>query len=154
QSQVHTPLRPEGVMKGMVIDSTAPTTDVEKPAFMAPPPGAEDYHGFPLVEQTRQGGWCLGAITDPFEPDTPGVSRLGGLVVEAPVGPRAGLVWNADPQPRFAVMQQPEGRRWGLFHFTFPRPVRTVADLQEVFGRILPVLRQLYARFHPQGGGS
>jgi hypothetical protein len=29
-----------------------------------------------------------------------------------------------------------------------------VADLQEVFGDILPVLRQLYARFHPEGGGS
>jgi hypothetical protein len=67
---------------------------------------------------------------------------------------RAGLVWNVDPQPRFAVMRQPEGQRWGLFHFTFPRPVRTGADLQEVFGHILPVLRQLYTRFHPEGGGS
>jgi hypothetical protein len=154
QSQVQTPLRPEGTMKGMVIDPTAPTIDVDKPAFMAPPPGAEAYHGFPLLEQTRQSGWCLGAVTDPFEPDTPEGCTLGDLFVEAPDGRRAGLVWNVDPQPRFAVMRQPQGRRWGLFHFTFPRPVRTVADLQDVFGRILPVLQQLYARFQPEGGGS
>jgi hypothetical protein len=154
QSQVQTPLRPEGAMKTMVLDPTAPTTDVDRPAFMAPPPGAEAYHGFPLLEQTRQEGWCLGAITDPFEADTPEGCTIGDLFVEAPDGRRAGLVWNVDPQPRFAVVRQPEGRRWGLFHFTFPHPVRTVADLQEVFGRILPVLRQLYARFHPENGGS
>jgi hypothetical protein len=154
QAQVHTPLRPEGVMKTLVIDPTAPTIDADKPAFMASPPDAEAYHGFPLLEQTRQEGWCLGAVTDPFEADTSEGCTIGDLFVEAPDGRRAGLVWNVDPQPRFAVLQQPEGRHWGLFHFTFPRPVRTVADLQEVFGRVLPVLQQLYARFHPEGGGS
>jgi hypothetical protein len=149
QSQVQTPLRPEGVIKGLVIDPTASTIDVAKPAFMAPPPYAEAYHGFPLLEQTRQGGWCLGAITDPFEADTPEGCTIGDLFVEAPDGRRAGLVWNVDSQPRFAVVEQPEGRRWGVFHFTFPRPVRTVVDLQEAFGRILPVLRKLYVRFRP-----
>ena len=41
-----------------------------------------------------------------------------------------------------------------IFHFTFPRPVRNMVDLQQVFGGILPVLRQLYERFHPEGGSS
>ncbi len=152
QSQVHTPLRPEGVMKVMVLDTTAATTDLEKPAFMAPPPGAEPYHGFPLLEQTRQDGWCLGAVTDPFEADTAEGCTIGDLFVEAPDGRRAGLVWNVAPQPRFAVLKEPKGRRLGLFHFTFPSPLRDMADLQEVFGRVLPVLQQLYDRFNTKDG--
>jgi hypothetical protein len=113
QSQVHTPLRPEGVMKGMVLDPTATTADADLPAFMTPPASANVYHGFPLLEQTRREGWCLGAITDPFEPDTPEGCTIGDLFVEAPDGSRAGLVWNVDPQPRYAVVRPPEGRRWG-----------------------------------------
>ncbi|MFO1042745.1 MAG: hypothetical protein U0941_13210 [Planctomycetaceae bacterium] len=151
QSQVHTPLRPDGVMKRIVLDPTAPTSDVDKPAFMTPPSGAEAYHGFPLLESTRREGWCLGAITDPFEADTPEGCTIGDLFVEAPDGSRAGLVWNVDPQPRFAVLQPPNGRSWGLFHFTFPRPVRTVSELEEVFGDILPVLKRLYTDIHRNG---
>ena len=72
---------------------------------MAPPPGAEAYHGFPLVGQTRQGGWCLGAITDPFEADTPEGCTIGDLFVEAPDGRRAGLVWDVDPQGKPRVLR-------------------------------------------------
>lgn len=146
RSEVNTPLRSDGVMKTMVIDPVALTTDADKPAFMAPPPGAAAYYGFPLLEQTRQEGWCLGAVTDPFEADTPEGCTIGDLFVESPDGGRAGLVWNVDPQPRFAVLGQREGQRWGLFHFTFLRPIATIADLQEAFGHLLPVLRQLHAR--------
>jgi hypothetical protein len=148
RSLVRTPLRPEGVAKTLVVDPAAPTTDTEKPAFMAPPPGSPAYTGYPLVEETRRGGWCLGAVTDPFEPDGPEGCTVGDLFVEAPDGTRAGLVWNVDPQSRFSVIEPGGPVRWGLFHFTFPRPIKEMSDLVAAFEGALPVLQQLHAGFH------
>jgi hypothetical protein len=148
RSFVETPLRPAGVEKTLLLDPAAETLDLARPAFLAAPPGAPAYHGFPLLDELRTGGWCLGAVTDPFESDSEEGCTIGDLFVEAPDGRRAGLSWNVDPSPRFAVLQPPSGNRWGVLHFTFSSPIRDMAGLKEAFAAMLPVLQQVHARAH------
>jgi hypothetical protein len=142
-------LRDEGVWKTIVVDPAAPTSEASKPAFMTPPPGSKPYHGFPLIEETRWHGWCYGAVTDFLEADSEAGCSIGDGFVEAPDGSRAGLMWNVDPEPKFAVVEGPSGSRWGLFHFTIPEAIASVRDLQQTFWRMVPVLEQLYQRLHP-----
>jgi hypothetical protein len=151
RSFVKTPLRPDGVWKTIIIDPQAASADPAKPAFMAPPPGTKPYHGFPLVEGTRHNGYCLGLVTDPFEPDCEVGCTIGDGFVEAPDGSRAGLMWELHLEPKFAVVEPPHGQVWGTFHFTFLRPFTCLDDLKEAFAMMVPVLERLYARFHPPG---
>jgi len=149
-SFVQTPLHEQGVPKTILIDPTAPTADPSKPAFMTPPAGAKPYHGFPLLEETRQDGYCLGIITDPFEKDCADGCTIGDGFIEAPDGTRAGLMWNLYHEPRFAVVRPPHDAVWGTFLFTVPRPIACMDDLKRLFAEILPILKDLYARFHPE----
>ena len=144
---VKTPMQESGVWKTIVIDPNARSCDDSKPAFMAPPPGSGAYYGFPLIEETQVDGWRYGAVTDPFEADSPDGCTIGDGFAETPDGQRAGLIWSVDPNPRFAVIEGPSSTRWGLFHFTVPQPIAAVEDLQDAFQGMVPVLEHLRQRF-------
>jgi hypothetical protein len=143
---------PEGgepVWKSMVIDPASGLPDT-KPPFAQARHGSPPYHGHPLLEETRHGGWCLGAITDPFEADCEAGCTIGDAFVEAPDGGRAGLVWVLGDEPKFAVIRPPDLGRWGVFHFTVLRPIAGMADLREAFAGMLPALEQLRERYRTE----
>jgi len=146
-------LHEEGVWKTLIIDSTASTADASKPAFMAPPLGSKPYHGFPLLDETELDGWRYGAITDFLEADCEKGCTIGDGYVQAPDGSRAGVTWNVDAALRFAVVEQPTGARWGVFHFTISRPVVSLDDMKQAFWDMVPVLKGLHQRFHSSSAG-
>jgi hypothetical protein len=152
--RIEPPLGGDYAWKTMVLDPNAELADPSKPPFAAAPPGSKPYYGHPLLEETRIDGWCLGVVTDPFEPDCKGGCTIGDAFVEAPDGSRAGLVWTLDENPKFGVLRQPDCGRWGVFHFTVPKPIASMADLREVFVAMLPALKGLYQRFRPGSDGS
>ncbi|MDR3633546.1 MAG: hypothetical protein P4L84_06900 [Isosphaeraceae bacterium] len=141
------PQVPDG--KPLLTDIDAESASAELPAFLARPPGAPVYHGFPLVEETRTDGWCFGAITD-FEGESDGCECGDGFVV-APDGSRAGLIWSVGDFPIEEVLP-PEPGRWGVWAVPFPKPIRNVADLVECFRYLLPELRRLYAKIVESAG--
>lgn len=147
--RVESPLGGEPVWKTMMIDPDATLLDPSKPPFASAPPGSPPYYGHPLMEETRHEGWCLGVVTDPFEPDCDAGCTIGDAFVEAPDGRRAGLVWTLDNQPRFGVLRQPDLGRWGVFHFTVLQPIADMAVLRAAFGAMLPALEMLHKRFGP-----
>jgi len=137
--------RPEG--KPLVLDNKAVSERPDRPAFLARPPGAPVYYGFPLVEETRTESWCYGAITDFLHRDRPEGCTLGDGYVQAPDGSRAGLVWgvgNYEPKE----LLKPDNQRWGVYAVSFPRPIHTVEDLVYNFRHVLPWLREVYNRIH------
>ena len=126
----------------IVTDDSAETSDSSLPAFLAKPPGARVYHGFPLVPESTTDGWIFGAITE-YE-ERAGCDS-GDAFVQAPDGSRAGLVWdvgNGEP----AEISPPTENRWGVYQIWFPKPVRNTADLVENFRAVLPKLRELHAK--------
>ena len=124
------------------LDPNARSADPAQPAFVARPPGAPVYHGFPLIEETTTDGWTYGAITD-FE--TPEGATAGDGFVQAPDGRRAGLVWEYGTG-KFAEILPPDQERWGVYAVWFPKPVHSVADLVECFQHVLPDLKDAHKR--------
>jgi hypothetical protein len=144
--RIEPPAGGEPVWKTMVLDPAVELADPSKPPFVTAPPGSRPYHGHPLLEETRIGGWCLGVVTDPFEPDCDGGCTIGDAFVQAPDGSRAGLVWTLDQKPTFGMLCQPDSRRWGVFHFTLPAPIASMVRLRAAFAAMLPTLLGLYER--------
>ena len=70
------------------VDEAAESADPELPAFIARPPDAPVYHGFPLLENSEYEGFIFGTITDPNG------AEWGDAYVIAPNGSRAGIVWS------------------------------------------------------------
>ena len=124
------------------LDPKARSANPAHPAFVARPPGAPVYHGFPLIDETNTNGWVYGAITD-FE--APEGADAGDGYVQAPDGRRAGLVWEVG-QGEFAEILPPDEGRWGVYAVWFPKQVRGVADLTEYFRHVLPQLKVVHAR--------
>ena len=133
------------VMKSLLIDSQAESADSQKPAFMAPPPGAKPYHGFPLIDSSALDGFTLGAITNFLEADSPEGCHIGDAFVEGPDGRRAGIFWEVNREEGVVnLVQAPDEYRWGIYYITVPSPVRSEADLVSHFHGMLPILKQLY----------
>jgi hypothetical protein len=128
--------------KPLRLDPKARSANPAHPAFVARPPGASVYHGFPLIEATNTDGWVYGAITD-FE--APEGAEAGDGYVQAPDGRRAGLVWEFG-EGEFAEILPPDKDRWGVYAVWFPKPVHSVSDLTDCFRHVLPALRKVHAR--------
>ena len=109
----------------VAIDPDAASADPSKPAFLAPPPGAPVYYGFPLVPDVERDGFRLGMVTD-FLAETAAIA--GDLFIVAPDGSRAGIEWSIGSQPRFGEVLAPSAERWGVYRFEFTEPLRTVED--------------------------
>src|SRR2546426_1454543 len=127
----------KGESKELLLDPAAESATPGKPAFLAKPPGAPVYHGFPLVPETMLDGWCYGAITKFADPKG---CLSGDGYVQAPDGSRAGLVWEVG-EGEFSEICPPSLGRWGVYAVWFPRPIRGVDDLRNCFAHILPQLR-------------
>lgn len=124
--------------KPLAIDQQAESADPSLPAFLAPPPGAPVYHGFPVIEGAAVMGFQLGMITDFLAaPDT-----AGDAYVIAPDGSRAGLVWASEvPESYFEQLVPPEDHRWGVWTAGLPLPMTTVDEARDYLAALLPQLR-------------
>lgn len=131
----------EHVGRPLRLDPQAESASPDRPAFLASPPGAPVYHGFPIVPETETDGWVYGAITEFEDPD--GCEDGDGFVI-APDGTRAGLVWSVGTFPT-RVISEPESGRWGVFAIAFPRAVKNVEDIVVCFRAVLPELRARHA---------
>ncbi|MFN3653553.1 MAG: hypothetical protein ACK47B_28575 [Armatimonadota bacterium] len=133
-------------------DQEAATSDESLPAFLAPPPGAAPYHGFPLIPETCIDGWCYGAITEFIDPENyPAGCDSGDGFVQAPDGTRAGLVWWTECPEEIMEVCPPEPNRWGVWEVRFSRPVNSLEDLIFNFTQVLPLLQARYRAIFQAG---
>jgi hypothetical protein len=142
-------MKREDVDKGrpLAIDPDAVSADPSRPAFIARPPGAPVYYGFPILADVCVDGFCFGTITD-FEREP---SIYGDAYVVAPDGSRAGLVWEVAPEVYVTVIREPEPDRWGVwavgFPASYPEPMSTREQARQNLAAILPRLRLEWERW-------
>jgi len=125
-------------------DPTAKSASPDDPPFVAKPPGAPVYYGFPILESSLTDGWKLGVITDPQDPNAS--DFLDGFVV-APDGSRAGVVWELAVTELSQILGPSPGR-WGVFSIPLSRPVHNDDELIGEFRRALPALKELWIKAH------
>ena len=126
------------------VDPEAKSASPTDPAFVAKPPGAPVYHGFPVLESSLTDGWKLGIISDPS--DSNASQSLDGFVV-APDGSRAGIVWEVAVTEIRQILG-PSSDRWGVFSVPLARPIRSEEELIMEFRRVLPALQELWTKAH------
>lgn len=119
------------------IDPNAESASDDEPAFVARPPGAPVYHGFPILDDVEVDGFRLGMITDwEAEPST-----YGDAFVVAPDGSRCGLDWEVFEERRCEqVLGFTEGR-WGVWYVAFPHPMDSLENARRNLAHVLPDLR-------------
>lgn len=123
------------------VDPEAESTDPDLPPFIAVPPGAPAYYGFPVLQGSEIDGFTFGVITDPN--DEAGAT-WGDAYVIAPNGSRAGIVWQAGAGDPTVICPPSEGR-WGVYGFAFQEPIRSDQDLIAALHSVLPNLKEYYA---------
>lgn len=133
----------------LATDEQAESTDPSLPAFLARPPGAPVYHGFPVIEGAEAGGFRLGMITDFLsEPATE-----GDAYVIAPDGSRAGLVWQSECAPYFEEIRAPGPNRWGVWAVGLALPMTTSDEARDYLAALLPHLRPRWQSWRDAGNG-
>jgi hypothetical protein len=130
------------------LDPEAESASPSKPAFLAKPPGAPVYHGFPVVRETETDGWVYGAISD-YDAGSPQTEGDGFVI--APDGSRAGIVWATD-SPDLEEISPPDKARWGVYAVRFPRAVNSVDDLVFNFRAVLPALQRRFRQIREEQG--
>ena len=123
------------------VDAEAASADPDLPAFIARPPNAPVYHGFPLLQDSELEGFVFGAITEPNGTEP---AEWGDAFVVAPNGSRAGIVWQVGKGKPSIVCEPSEGR-WGVYAFNFDAPITSEAELVKHLHSILPFLKAYYA---------
>ena len=119
------------------VDEAAPSADPELPAFIARPPNAPVYYGFPILKGSEQDGFVFGTITEP------GGAEWGDAFVIAPNGSRAGIVWQiGESEP--TVVAEPSDGRWGVYGFCFKGPIRSDSELVAHLRTVLPRLKEYF----------
>jgi len=124
------------------IDPAATSSSSTAPAFIARPPNAPVYYGFPILEDSLTDGWRLGVISNPS--DAADGDYLDGFVV-APDGSRAGLVWERGVTEIREVLA-PTANRWGVYSVPLPLGVDGDDDLIAAFRQLLPQLKPLWTK--------
>lgn len=108
-------------------------------------PLADWRDGFPLVEETRTGGWCYGAITEFNKPEChPNGCESGDGYVVTPDGLRISLYWSTGNSAAEWIPSS-DDKGPGLYSVAFPKPVRNLHDLVECFRSVVPQLQKLHA---------
>jgi hypothetical protein len=131
----------------MFIDPGAASADPELAAFLARPPGAPAYRGFPLVEGAEVDGFQLGMISGMGE------DVVGDGYVVAPDGSRAGLIWAAEVEEAYCSEQLAPGPgRWGVFAVGLPLPLRNPEQARAYLAGLLPELRPRWQAWRRQQG--
>lgn len=103
------------------------------------PAGSPVYHGYVVVPETYIDGWVLGEVT-PFLGEESG----DGFVV-APDGTQASLLWEVGAGDVVEIMPG-TSERWGVFAVSFPKPMKTFANLIQNFRTVLPTLQEAHQR--------
>ncbi len=133
----------------LATDEQAESTDPSLPAFLARPPGAPVYHGFPAIEGAEADGFRLGMITDFLsEPATE-----GDAYVIAPDGSRAGLVWQSGCAPYFKEILAPDQSRWGVWAVGLAQSMTTRDEARDYLAALLPHLRPRWESWRDAGNG-
>ena len=133
----------------LATDDQAESADPSRPAFLARPPGAPVYHGFPVIEGAEAGGFRLGMITDFLsEP-----AAEGDAYVIAPDGSRAGLVWRSGCAPYFEEIMAPGQDRWGVWAVGLALPMTTSDEARAYLAALLPHLRPRWESWRDCGNG-
>jgi hypothetical protein len=116
-------------------------------AFVAPPPGAPPYYGFPILEDVVVEGFVLGMITN-FEAER---CDRGDAFVVAPYGSRAGIVWNEGDSMRVSqVLPAEPTTRWGVWEVSFVHPMTNRENARRNLQAIVPILKQEWERWRNQ----
>ena len=110
--QDHPPVDLASITSHLALDLTADSEDDTVLPFMAPPKGAEPYHGFKVLTNVTHEGFTLGAITDFVK--RPGLFT-GDAFVVAPDGSRAGLEWRLSNEVYVLEMAMYNEVRWGVW---------------------------------------
>ena len=137
-------------------DLEAESADPDLPAFIARPEGKPVYYGFPVLD-VEVDGFRLGAISgfaieELDNPDEDGT--WGDAFVIGPDGRRAGLIWEVERGPAFALVRDEDGddqslasrERVGVYNVSFPRPMRSLEDARANLEAIVPLLRKEWER--------
>ena len=132
----------------IAIDPLAESASLDLPAFLAPPPGAPAYHGFPILDGVTVDGWRLGLITDSIDTD----DTAGDAYLIAPDGRRAGLVWRIEQPSWFVELLGPEPNRFGVFEVAAMHGPTSMTAVYEFLKEILPPIRDAWRRSSPETG--
>ncbi|HEV8573838.1 MAG TPA: hypothetical protein VGR43_03930 [Dehalococcoidia bacterium] len=123
------------------------------PPFIAAPPGAPVYYGFPILDDVEVDGFRFGMITD-FEGQA---DEVGDAFLVAPDNSRAGLIWEVTGEDDFDEVLPFEPTRWGVWYVTFPRPMDSRQNVRRNLEAVLPRLRPKWEawrkRFGAEGTG-
>ncbi len=130
----------------IAIDPEAVSTESGVPAFIARPPDAPVYYGFPVLEDLEVDGFKFGIITD-FEAEP---TDYGDAFVVAPDGSRAGLMWAVEDDEYFEQVMPLERDRWGVWAVGITHPIATREDARRVLELILPSLREKWESWRMQ----
>jgi hypothetical protein len=136
-------------------DPDAESADPELPAFIARPPGAPVYHGFPVLDVEVDGfrlgaisGFALDSLTGEDEEGTEGDAFVIG-----PDGRRAGLIWEVADKPYFMPTPDEDdddraepSERVGVYNVGFARPMRSLEDARENLASIVAALGREWRR--------
>ena len=130
----------------IAIDPLAESASPDLPAFLAPPPGAPAYHGFPILEGVQVDGWRLGLITDSIDTE----DTAGDAYLVAPDGRRAGLVWRIQQPSWFVELIGPEPGRFGVFEVAAASGPNSLAATETFLREILPPIVDAWTRSSPE----
>jgi len=120
------------------------------PAFIAPPPGAPVYHGFPILDDVEVEGFKFGMITD-FEAES---SSMGDAFVVAPDDSRAGLNWEVSDEDHFEEVLPIAATRWGVWAVRFPYPMDSHENVRRNLAAVLPRLRPKWEEWGERFGSK
>lgn len=127
------------------IDADAESAEADKRAFLARPPGAPVYHGFPILDEVEVDGFRLGMITD-WEAEP---SEWGDAFLVAPDDSRCGLIWEITTEPYVSAEARvpADETRWGVWNVGFPYPMDSRENAQRNVAFALGELRPRWERW-------
>lgn len=129
----------ESITTHLALDLTAESDDETVLPFMAPPDGAQPYHGFKVLKDVTHDGFTFGAITDFVK--RPGLITGDGFLV-APDGSRAGLEWRLSNECYLLEMAPFTEARWGVWMVGIRHPMINEAAALKNLVEIVPLVKE------------
>jgi hypothetical protein len=131
------------------IDPDAKSASEDEPAFIARPPGAPVYYGFPILDDVEVDGFKLGMISD-WEAEP---ADYGDAFIVAPDDSRCGLVWEVG-HGAYVDTAEPahvDESRWGVWNVGFPHAMDTRENARRNLRYVLAQLRPKWEEWRLSG---